>query len=642
MRLFALLCLLSASAANAQITPPTNSKPVAATAKASGVPEARDIPYPGTLEIALDTTDNVRGIFKVRQRIPVTAPGELVMLFPEWIPGNHKAAGEIAKVAGVHFSAGGKPLAWRRNPLDVYAFHVDVPAGVRTVDLDFEYISATAPNQGRIVSTPQMQSIRWWSSSMYPAGYYVRNIPVRASVTVPQGWTVAAALRPTGQAAGNRITFDPVSYQTLIDSPMIAGRNYRRIPLKPNVNLEVIADNQAELAARPEHIAAHRSLVDQALKLYGAEHFDHYDFLLTISDSLGGAGLEHHRSSENGVARGYFTDWAGALTDRDLLPHEYVHSWNGKFRLGRDLWTPDYRMRMENSLLWVYEGQTQFYGFVLAARSGMWSKQETLDAIASTAAAYGDGTPGRSWRTLVDTTNDPIIANRAPQAWRSWQRSEDYYSEGLLIWLDVDRIIRQQSGGARSLDDFARAFFGMRHGDWGELPYDLNEIIATLNRVQPYDWAGYLNARVYSVAPRPPLEGITQGGYRLVYREEPTAWTKSLQSGGKYVDLTYSIGASIGNDGKIRSVLWDSPAFRHQLTIGQEIAAVNGQAFSPDSLRGAIAAAKASRRPIVLLVKHGDQFRTVNLEYYGGLRFPALERVGSGPSTLDALLAPRS
>ena len=640
MRLLALACLLFASAAGAQITPPTNSQPVAATPKVERIPAARDIPYPGTVEISLNTTDNLRGIYRVRQRVPVTAPGELVMLFPEWIPGNHKPAGEIAKIAGIRFAANGQPLRWRRNPLEVFAFHVDVPPGVSTVDLEFQYISATAPNQGRIVSTPEMQSIRWWSASMYPAGYYVRNIPVRASVTVPEGWTVATALRPSGQAAGNRITFDPVSYQTLIDSPMIAGRNYRRIALAPNVNLEVIADNQAELAATPEQIAAHRRLVEQARKLYGAEHFDHYDFLLTISNSLGGAGLEHHRSSENGVGRGYFTEWQGALTDRDLLPHEYVHSWNGKYRLGADLWTPDYRTPMENSMLWVYEGQTQFYGFVLAARSGMWSKQETLDALAATAATYAN-TPGRDWRSLVDTTNDPIIANRAPQAWRSWQRSEDYYSEGLLIWLDIDRIIRQQSGGRRSLDDFARTFFGMRHGDWGELPYDFNEVVDTLNRVQPYDWRGYLTARVYSIAPRPPLEGITQGGYRLVYREEPTQWTKALQSGGKYSDHSYSLGLSVANDGKIRSVLWDSPAFRQRLTIGQEIAAVNGQAFSPDALREAITAAKGRQRPIVLLVKSGDQFRTVNIDWHGGLRYPVLEKVGTGAGTLDALLAPR-
>lgn len=640
MRLLALACLLFASAATAQVTPPTNSKPVAATAKVERIPAARDLPYPGTMEISLDTTDTLRGIFQVRQRVPVSGPGDLVMLFPEWIPGNHKAAGELSKVAGIRFSANGRPLAWKRDSLNVFAFHVDVPAGVSSVDVEFQHISATTGSQGRIVSTPEMQSIRWWSASMYPAGYYVRNIPVRATVTVPQGWTVAAALRPSGQAAGNRIIFDPVSYQTLIDSPMIAGRNYRRIPLSSNVNLEVIADTQAELAATPAQIVYHRNLVDQARKLYGAEHFDHYDFLLTISDSLGGAGLEHHRSSENGVGRGYFTDWDGALTDRDLLPHEYVHSWNGKFRLGADLWTPDYRTPMENSMLWVYEGQTQFYGFVLAARSGLWSKQETLDAIASTAAAYGHGTPGRSWRSLVDTTNDPIIANRAPQAWRSWQRSEDYYSEGLLIWLDVDRMIRQQSGGSRSLDDFARAFFGMRDGDWGELPYDFNDIVATLNRVQPYDWANYLNAKVYGISPQPPLDGISQGGYRLVYREQPTKWTKSLESGGKYVDLTYSLGASIANDGKIRSVLWDSPAFRHSLTIGQEITAVNGRAFSPDALRQAITAAKGGQ-PIVLLVKHGESFRAVNVDYRGGLRYPALEKVGSGTGTLDALLAPK-
>jgi predicted metalloprotease with PDZ domain len=641
MRFAGLVCALLASTAYAQVTPETNSKPVAATSKTPRIPAARDVPYPGTIEIALDTTDNIRGIFNVRERIPVTGAGDLVLLFPEWLPGNHRAAGQIQKVAGIKFTASGKPLRWVRDTLDVYAFHVEVPAGVHAVDAEFAYASPTAGNQGRIVSTPDMQSIEWWSTSLYPAGYYVRNIPVRASVTVPEGWTVATALRPMGPKAGSKIEFEPVSYQTLIDSPMIAGRYFRQIPLSEKVSLDVIGDTPAEIAASPEQIEAHKRLVAQAVKLFGAEHYDHYDFLLTISDYLGGEGLEHHRSSEDGVDRGYFTQWDKALRDRNLLPHEYVHSWNGKYRRGADLWTPDYRTEMEDSLLWVYEGQTQFWGYVLGARSGMLSKQDTLDAIAATAASYSEGTPGRAWRPLVDTTNDPIVASRRPQPWRSWQRSEDYYSEGQLIWIDVDRIIRQQSGGKRSIDDFARAFFGMRNGDWGELTYTFDDVVATLNKVQPYDWGAYLDSKVNAVAPEAPLEGITKGGYRLVYRDEPTSWIKSLQSKGKYLDLTYSGGFTVGNDGKIGSVLWGGPAFQLGLTSGTQIIAVNGRDFDPETLKSLIKASKEDRQPIALLVKASDTYRTVNLDWHGGLRYPALEKVSKAPGTLDALLAPR-
>jgi predicted metalloprotease with PDZ domain len=296
---------------------------------------------------------------------------------------------------------------------------------------------------------------------------------------------------------------------------------------------------------------------------------------------------------------------------------------------------------MQDDLLWVYEGMTQFYGYVLGARSGMLSKQDTLDAIASTAAAYGTGTPGRSWRALVDTTNDPIIGKRSAQPWRSWQRSEDYYSEGQLIWTDVDRIIRQQSGGKHSIDDFAKAFFGVRDRDWGELTYTLDDIVATLNKVQPYDWRGYLQRKVYDIAAQPPLEGITQGGYRLVYTAEPTKWWKSVEKSRKYTDLTYSGGLTIGAEGKVAAVLWDSPAFNAGIAVGNQIVAVNSRTYSDDDLKQAIKEAAGNGRAAELLVKDGNLYRTVTLDWHGGLRYPRLEKVGKGGGTLDALLAPR-
>src|SRR3954471_20776699 len=611
-------CLTGAAAA--QLVPPLNSKPEA-YAKPVRVPEARDIPFPGTLQLTVDASDVTRGIFRVRERVPVTTTGDLVLLYPKWVPGGHSPRGDIKNVTGIRVSANGRPLKWVRDSRDVFAFHVDVPQGVAAVDVEFQYVSATAENQGRTVMTPDMSSIQWLSLSLYPAGYYVRQIPVQASVVVPVGWKVATAIRPSAQAGG-RFDYPVTSYEILVDSPLIAGPNYRQIPLSNDVSLDVIGDTPAELAATPEQIAAHKRLVEQAVKLFGAQHYDHYDFLLTISDNLGGNGLEHHRSSEDGVDRGYFSDWDNVLRDRNLLPHEYVHSWNGKFRRGADLWTPDYRTPMQDSLMWVYEGQTQFWGYVLGARSGMLSKQDTLDAIAATAATYGYGTPGRLWRPLVDTTEDPIIAQRSPQPWRSWQRSEDYYSEGQLIWLDVDRIIRQQSGGKRSIDDFARAFYGMRDRDYGELTYTLDDVVATLSKVQPYDWRGYLQRRVYDVAASPPLEGINEGGYKLVYTAEPTKWIKSAEKSGKNNDLTYSGGFAVGNDGKVQSVLWDSAAFNAGLTVGSQITAINGRDFDGDALKDAIRAAAGKGPAPQLLIHDGDVYRTVPLDWHGGLRYP--------------------
>jgi predicted metalloprotease with PDZ domain len=643
MRKLALAFILSTcltGAAAAQLVPPLNSKPEA-YAKQAAVPAARDIPYPGTVQLTVDATDVTRGIFTIRERVPVTGAGDLVLLYPKWVPGGHSPRNEIRKVAGFKVSANGQALKWKRDPIEVYAFHVDVPQGVAAVDVEFQFLSATAANQGRTVMTPDMSSIQWLSLSMYPAGYYVRQIPVQASVIVPTGWKVATALRPSGQTGG-KIDYPVTSYEILVDSPLIAGRNYRQIPLSPKVTLDVIGDTPAELAATPEQIDAHKRLVDQAVKTFGAQHYDHYDFLLTISDYLGGNGLEHHRSSEDGTGRGYFTDWPNKLRDRNLLPHEYSHSWDGKFRRPADLWTPDFNtVPMEGSLLWVYEGQTQFWGYVLGARSGMLSKQDTLDAIAATAASYSTGTPGRVWRPLVDTTNDPTAAGRQPQAYRSWQRSEDYYSEGQLIWIDVDRIIRTASAGKRSIDDFAKAFYGMRDGDYGELTYTFDDVVATLNKVQPYDWRGYLTKKVYDVAAQAPLEGITEGGYKLIYTDEPTAWIKSAQKSGKNNDLTYSGGFVVGNDGKVTSVLWDSAAFNAGITVGTEIVAIDGRKFDGDALKDAIKAAAGNGPAPELLVHDGEIYRTVKLDWHGGLRYPRLQKVGKGPGTLDALLAPR-
>ena len=633
-----LLSSCLASGAIAQILP-QNSKP-SATPKIDTIGVPRDVAYPGTLQLTVDASDVTRAIFKVHEHVPVEAAGDFVMLYPKWLPGNHSPSGQINKVAGFRASANGRELKWVRDNLDVYAFHIEVPQGVSAIDIDFQYLSPTANNQGRVVATPDLASIEWIANSMYPAGYYVRDIPIQASVIIPSGWHVATALRPGGQTA-DRLDYPVTSYEILMDSPLIAGAHYRAFRLSPDVTLDVIADNEKELAAKPDQIAAHERLVEQAVKAFGAQHYDHYDFLLTISDYLGGEGLEHHRSSEDGTGRGYFTDWDNMLRDRNLLPHEFSHSWNGKFRRAADLWTPDYRTPMQDSMLWVYEGQTQFWGYVLGARSGMLSKQDTLDAIAAAAAAYSLGTPGRQWRPLIDTTNDPIIAQRAAQPWRSWMRSEDYYSEGQLIWIDVDRIIREQSHGARSIDDFAKAFFGVRDRDFGELTYTLDDIVGTLNKVQPYDWRGYLQRRVYAIAPEAPLEGINEGGYKLVYTPEPTKWIKSAEKNGKNSDLSYSGGLVVGNDGKITSVLWDSAAFNAGLTIGSQIIAVNGRNFDGDAIKQAIRDAANGGTAPQLLIHDGDVYRTLTLDWHGGLRYPTLEKIGKGPGTLDALLAPR-
>ncbi len=598
----------------------------------------RDQPYPGTIRLAVDASDVTRGIFTVRQTIPVAGAGALTLLYPKWVPGNHSPSGEIDKLAGLTISAGGKPIAWRRDPVDVYAFHLDVPAGAGSIDLAFQFLSPTAKEQGRIVTTAEMLNLQWNAVLLYPAGWFVRQIPVEASATYPKGWQAASALETAG-TSGDTVRYKPVSLDTLVDSPVLAGRYTRTEQLAPGVRLDLVADTPEALAATPAQIALHRNLVTQAVRLFGAQHYDHYDFLFALSDQLGGIGLEHHRSSEDGVDATYFTKWDAAVDDRDLLPHEYTHSWNGKFRRPADLWTPDFRVPMQDSLLWVYEGQTQFWGQVLAARSGLWTKEEALGAIAATAALY-DTRPGRIWRPLIDTTNDPVISQRAPQAWRSWQRSEDYYNEGLLVWLDADSLIRERSGGKRSLDDFAKAFFGMRDRDWGELTYTFDDVVAALNKVLPYDWAGFLRTRLDATSPHAPLDGLARGGYRLTFADEPTKYFAAAEKAREINDLSYSLGLVVNDKAMLTGVVWDGPAFDAGLTVGTTIVAVDGHAYDEDLLKTAIRNAKGGTAPIRLLVKQGDIYREAALRWTGGLRYPRLERSGKGTS-LDALLAAR-
>lgn len=631
--LLLLPLLLLATTARAQNSAP-RPVPIAET-----IPAARDTPYPGTIRLEVDASDTRRGILQVRETIPVAAPGRLTLLYPQWLPGNHSPAGPIDKLAGIGFTAGGGRLAWVRDAIDVYAFHVDVPAGTSSIEARFQYLAATAGDQGRITITDDLLNLQWNSVVLYPAGHFARAITVEARVTYPAGWTSATALGTNGPARGP-VAYPAVSLDTLVDSPVFAGRHARIEMLDRDVTLALFADRPEQLAATPDQLRHHRDLVVQADRLFGARHFDRYTFLFALSDQLGRVGLEHHRSSENAVPSLYFTDWAASLGNHDLLPHEYVHSWNGKYRRPADLWTPDFRVPMQDSLLWVYEGQTQFWGNVLAARAGLVSLDDALGALAQVAAQY-DTRAGRSWRPLADTTNDPIIADRRPQGWTSWQRSEDYYQEGQLIWLEADQLIRERSQGRRSLDDFARSFFGMRPGDWGQLTYTRADVIAALNAVEPYDWTTFLRDRIDQISsPRAPLAGIEKAGYRLAYTDLPTAWWTTYEKARKRLDLSYSLGLTVGKDGQVTGVTWDGPAFDAGLTVGAILVAIDGRAYSDDALKAAIVAAKAGT-PIKLLIKQDDRYRDVSVKWTGGLRYPTLEKIGKGPSTLEALLAPK-
>ncbi|MEZ5939166.1 MAG: hypothetical protein R3C52_13270 [Hyphomonadaceae bacterium] len=599
-----------------------------------------DTPFPGVVKLEVDATDLSRRIFWLKQTIPAPKAGPMTLTYAKWIPGNHAPRGPVYNYAGLKITANGKPVPWTRDPVDVFSYHVDVPEGATALNVEAQFLTPLSSAQGPTMVTNEMLRLNWYVAALYPAGYFARQIPFDVTLKLPAGWDYATALETESRTA-DEIRFKTESWETVIDSPLIAGKHFKSWNLSEDgqsrVSLNVVGDTADMIDASASMIQTHRNLISQADKLFGARHFNHYDFLLTVSDRIATAGIEHARSSDNGVRGGYFKAWDKATVSRDLLAHEYTHSWNGKFRRPADLWTPSFDTPMRNSLLWVYEGQTQYWGIILAARSGFLTKEQALQRLADVAAAYSTRT-GRDWRALADTTMDPIIAARRSLPWRDWQRSEDYYSEGLMIWLDADTLIREKSREKKSLDDFAKNFFGVRDGDWGQLTYTVDDVVKTLNKVQPYDWESFIQERVNDVAPNAPMNGFERGGYRLVYRDAPTAYGREFVSPG---NLTYSIGLNAGKDGDIASVQWNSPAFEAGLAPGMTIVAVGDKIFDTDTLKDAVAATANGATIVTLTIKDQDQVRTVDLAYTGGLRYPVLERIEGTRDRLGEILKPR-
>jgi predicted metalloprotease with PDZ domain len=602
------------------------------------VPAPQDTPFNGTIKVNVDATDLDHRIFHITENIPAQ-PGPMTVLFPQWIPGNHSPTGPIEQLAGLVITAGGKRIEWTRDEFNVYAFHFDVPAGATSVDLDFKQLTPQSQRQGRVQMTPEIVNVQWNGVTLYPAGYYASQINVQASVKLPEGWQFGTALEVANQA-GSQVTFKDINYDDLVDSPIFAGKYFKRVDLDPNgrspVHLNIVADDPKSLEIKPEELEIHRNIVKQMDKLYGARHFNHYDYLLALTDKLGGIGLEHHRSSENSGVPGYFTEWEKNWVGRDLLSHEFNHSWDGKFRRGADLATPNFNVPMGDSLLWVYEGQTQFYGQVIAARSGLMTQEQARDMWAFTAATYDQGRPGFSWRNVQDTTNDPTISQRRPLSYRNYQMSEDYYSAGQMIWLDVDTRIRELTKDKKSLDDFAKAFYGIDDGSFKVAPYTFDDVVKTLNGVVAYDWAPYLRERLDGH--KGPTDGIARSGWKLVYNDTPSPAVKAVETRRGTVDLTYSLGVAASSKGEISDVRWDGPAFNAGVSPGMTIIAVNGKEYSSDNMKDAVTNAAKTKAPIELLVKNFDAYKTLKITYNDGLKYPHLERDTSRPDWLGELL----
>lgn len=634
--------LTLAAAVAATLTFPAVAQTGAAPAARQSVqPAVADRSWPGgAMELAIDASDVTRGVYRITQTIPLAQGMDgITLLFPEWLPGNHAPRGPIAELVDLRFFADGKPVAWRRDPVDVYAFHIDLPSGSRELTARFIHTSPLRPAEGRVTMTPQMLNLQWEKMSLYPAGYRVGRIRIRPEVTLPSGWGVATALEGESRN-GDRLSWAETDYGTLVDSPIFAGAYMKGWKLGNSVSLVATADSPELLGLRTSDAIHLVSLVQQSLLTFGTPPFDHYDFLVALSDRLGGIGLEHLRSSENQLEPRNFIQWDEYGWDRNVLAHEFVHSWNGKYRRPDGLMTPDYRQPMVDDLLWVYEGQTQFWGWVLAARSGLQDKQVVLGMIAQAAGILAEN-PGREWRSVADTTRDPIVSGRKPKPYYSLARGEGYYNEGALLWLEADQLIRQGTAGKKGLDDFARAFFSYRGEADRVRPYKFADIVSALNAVYPYDWAGFLESRIDEAGRPAPTAGIERAGYRLVWKGEPNPYSKARMDKQRDYDLYFSLGVRIDTDGTVSSTRWAGPAFNAGIVTGARIVAVDTIAYSSTVMNQAIVRAQSSRKPIEILVRRGDRYETVPVPYYDGLRWPWLEPAAKGTAGLDRLLAPR-
>lgn len=606
------------------------------------IPAPQDRPYPGVIQYRADVSDLDRRIVQVEQTIPVAQAGPLTLLYPKYLPGNHAATGPIQLLPGLTVTANGQRIEWVRDTLDPWAFHLDIPAGVDAIEVRFQWLTQP-PGQWRVTQAPSMLNLQWEKAILYPAGHFARRIAVAPSVRLPAGWTQASALAATPGEDG-WVRFAETDLYTLIDSPVFAGAHHRRIDIDPSgehVWLNLFGDEAKNIQPSAEQLGYYEAMVTQADRLFGARHFDTYEFLFGLTDQMGGIGLEHHRSSENTSAPDFFSAWNKSAGDRALLPHEYTHSWNGKFMRPADELTANHNVPTQNTLLWVYEGQTEYWGDVLAARSGLHSPDEAV-ALLATIAAFYDNQPGREWRPLQDVNNHNLLGYRVPGQWTSWMRGTgDYYRESLLIWLDADTLIREATNNRRSLDDFAKRFFGHDDGSWTPQGYTFEDVVATLNAVHPHDWTGFLRQRLDAAGPEAtaPLAGIERAGYRLIYVDDLTATEKAVQSGWAN-DFQYSLGFTLSGD-KINAVRWGSPAFDQGIGAGWTLTAVNGQAASAEVLREAVTAAKGTDAPIELLVRNGERYRTVAFDYHDGLRYPRLERIEGTRDRLADIYAPR-
>jgi len=594
-----------------------------------------------TVTIAVDATAAPRKIFHASLKIPAS-PGDLTLYYPKWIPGEHAPDGPVIDLAGLKFGAGGKILKWRRDLVDGFTIHVEVPAGITEISAELDFLSPAIFEGGFSAgssATDKLAVISWNQVLLYPKGWQSDDINYSASLKLPDGWKFGTPL-PVASHSGNEIKFATVSLTTLVDSPVITGEFLKVVPLAqdPVTEMDIAADSAAALEAPAEVWDHYKHLVEQAQRLFGAHHYRDYHFLYTLSDHVAHFGLEHHESDDSRVDERALVDDASRKLSASLLPHEYVHSWNGKYRRPADLATPDYEQPMQDDLLWVYEGLTNYLGFVLTARSGLLTAEQDRDDLAITADMLDHHTPGRVWRNLQDTADAAPQLYFAPRAWQSWRRGTDFYDEGTLSWLWADVIIRQQTKGAKSLDDFCELFHGAPSTGPMVKPYTFDDVVSALNQIAPYDWRGFWTERLTNHGPGAPLGGVEGSGWKVVYDEIPSEMLTGSASVNRTVPAALAFGLLLNEDGTISDVTEGLPAAKAGIGPGMKLVAVNGRRFSPEILRDAVKATKNGNAPLDLLVENTDYYKTYKIDYHGGEKYPHLVRDDSKPDLLSEIL----
>ncbi|HKM90661.1 MAG TPA: hypothetical protein VJX29_08600 [Candidatus Acidoferrales bacterium] len=588
-----------------------------------------------TISLAVDATQTPLKILRAHLVIPVK-PGPLTLYYPKWIPGEHGPDGPIANLTGLKFEAEGKTIPWRRDLLDVFTFHLDVPAGAAQLDATYDYIE---PGGGS--ATDKLLVLSWNETVLYPAGIPAEQLIYEAKLLLPDGWKYGTAL-PVANQSGNQVSFKPISLDLLVDSPVMAGEYYRAIDLTPpgepvHHEIDMVADSEAALNMSPEIQKEMINLVAESGKLFGARHYRDYHFLLTLSDHVAHFGLEHHESNDSRLPERALLSPDAGMSVGGLLAHEFAHSWNGKFRRPADLTVPYYEASMKTDLLWVYEGLTDYLGPMLAARSSLWTQDRYHEYLASIAAALGPGRPGRTWRPLLDTAvAEPGLS--FARGWFNWRRGTDYYDEGDLLWLEVATIIHRETHGRKSIDDFCHAFHGGPNNGPEVKTYTFDELVRALNEVAPFDWAGFFHERLNSTSADAPVGGIENGGWKVVFNGEPSKLPGRRGNAGD----AYSIGLQLGDDGTVNDCMVGSPAFQAGISSGMKVIGVNGRVYTHDLLEDAIKDAKDPSKPISLLVVVDDYFRTSTIHYSGGGRYPHLAREDAKPDYLDELIKPRA